>query len=292
MFSSNSEEVDTLTRRPSGPRTAPNSTGLSRFSFFRKPPQSQLSLTAEGYDELSQLDIREALFPDGKPDELSPLAFKNLQLHAEGTLQRFQTAHIEQQKMLKSVTAAKTAQADDLEAAETRNEHLKLQLAEMAERAAEQERWMAALKAELDAVRQQPACEVGLAQGSIRKVSQNSAGRCRQKRASDVSTSESESGSDIISVFSDPMSAVDSPGTSVAASPVIKHATMYQPHMEQQSTAIPVPECQKCHGLRPDEAWDVVSMMKAESGVLKHRIAELEGAHDDALAFLKSLNIV
>ncbi|RMZ75813.1 hypothetical protein DV737_g5110, partial [Chaetothyriales sp. CBS 132003] len=294
MFSSNSAEVDTLTQRPSGAQTTAGSTARSRFSFFRKPTQSQLSLTADGCDELSQLDIREALFPTGQPDEFSPAVFKDLQLHAEVTLQRFQAAHIEQQKILKSVTAAKKAQADDLEAAETRNEHLKLQLGEMAERAAEQERRIAELKAELDAVRQQPAYnayDVGLAQGGIRKVSQNSAQGYRQKRASDVSTSESESGSDIISIFSDPMSAVESPGTSVAASPVIKHATMYQTRIEQPTTVIPVPECQKCHGLRPDEAWDVVSMMKVESGALKQRIAELEGAHDDALAFLKSLNI-
>ncbi|RMD42842.1 hypothetical protein DV735_g2287, partial [Chaetothyriales sp. CBS 134920] len=292
MFPSNLEAVDNLTRRPSSRHQTPtNPAARSRFNFFRKVAQPQANISAEDYDELSQLDIQEALFPHGQPDELSPDAFKNLQLHAEATLQRFQVAHIEREKMLKSATAANKTQADDLEAAETRNEHLKLQLGEMAEKAAEHERQIAALKAELDAVRQhQSTSEVPLAQGGIRRVSEHSDGWYRHKRESGVSVSGSESGSDNISIFSDPMSVSDSPGTSVAASPVIKHAVLHR--MEQPKALMPLPECQKCHGLGRHEAWDVVRMMKVENGALKHRIAELEGAHEDALGFLKSLNIV
>jgi hypothetical protein len=288
MFSASNEEMDTLTKRPLRPATA--SGQASRFSFFRKASQVQLAPTDQ--DELAQMDIRDALFPMGQPDEFSPAAFKNLQLNAEGALRRFQHAHLEQRKALKSVTAAKSVQADELEAAQTRSEHLKLQLVEFAERAAEQDRLIAALRAELDVSR--PHCPIELPQSSIRKVSQTTMPKWRRNRSSDISSADSE-GSDAVSIFSEPMSAMDSPGTSVAASPVLKQAVVCQPRLQHssgyQAAIIPVPECQKCHGLRSNEAWDVVSMMKAESQALKERITELEGAQDDALDFLNGLKI-
>ena len=293
MFSASAENVETLTKRPSRPQTSAGSEPPSRFSFFRKPSQAPLN-TSEYQDELAQMDIREALFPGGTPDEFSPSAFKNLQLNAEGTLRRFQNSHNEQQKTIRSVTSAKNVQTDELEAAQTRNEHLKLQLGEMAERAAEQERLIAALRTELGASRC-PLNSIDLQQSSIRKVSQNSTPRYRRNRSSNISTSESENGSDNISIFSEPMSAMDSPGTSVAASPVLKHAVMHQPRIlqafGQHAAVIPVPECQKCHGVQRNEAWDVISMMKAESQALKEHITELEGAQDDALDFLSGLKI-
>lgn len=232
-------------------------------------------------DELAQLDIQESLFPRGYPHEFSPATFKNLQLNAEGTLRRFQQAYKDQQKTLKTVTSTKNVQADELEAAQTRNEHLKLQLQEMAERVVEQEKMIAELRAQLSLER--PSSESHqLQQQSIRMVSpeeMNPRAKFRRNRISDVSTSgDSEAGSEVssvVSVFSEVLSAAPSHTTSIQ-SPVLKSSPY---------------DCQRCHGLKPSEAWDVVGMMKMESAALKQRISQLENAQDDALDFLSGLKL-
>ncbi|KIW26986.1 uncharacterized protein PV07_06768 [Cladophialophora immunda] len=274
-------EDNNLTRRlqkkPSLPGPAVST--MSKFNnIFRR---STITQTApEDPDDLAQLDIDEALFPHGHPGEFSPAAFKNLQLNAEGTIRRFQQAYKEQRQSLRSATSTKNVQADELEAAQTRNEHLKLQLQEMAERAAEQQNLIADLRAQL-------AAQLSLdSQQSVRIVPQNIDSKPRPKyrrnRSSDVSTSgESEAGSEVssvVSIFSEALSAAPSQATSIA-SPVLKSASLARD------------DCPRCHGLRPADAWDVVGMMKMESAALKHRIAELESAQDDALDFLSGLKL-
>ena len=309
MFSASTESVDTFTKRPQS-RPAASANG-SRFSFFRKASQVQLS-TPTDVDELSSLDIRDNLFPAGPPDEFSPAAFKNLQLNAEGLLRRFQSSHIDQQTTLRSLTTTKQSQADDLEACQTRNEHLKLQLVEMAERGAEQERLIAALRTELAIAHGRPSGATP--DTSIRKVSAHSVdssrgGPFRRNRSSNISTFSAESDeSSNISVFShaDADDSTDSPGTSLAASPIMKHAKLHYTsvhhsppttvvtHREHERTVIvpiEVPECQKCHGVRATEAWDVVATMKAESQALKKRIGELEGTNDEVLDLIDGLRI-
>ena len=307
LFSASNESVDTFTKRPQSRPQTSTGPASSRFSFFRKPSQIQLPLVTDG-DELSTLDIRDTLFPAGPPDEFSPAAFKNLQLNAEGTLRRFQAAHIEQQKSIKSLSSVKHTQADDLEASQTRNEHLKLQLGEMAERTAEQERLIAALRAELAFSHGRQSSETH--DMSIRKVSANSIipsrGPFRRNRSSNISNLSTESDeSSNISVFSSADS-MDSPGTSIAASPVMKHANLHYTniqhnsptvvtHREHERTVVvpvEVEECQKCHGVKASEAWDVIAMMKAESSGLKQRIGELEGANDEVLGLIDGLRIL
>ncbi|KAH0846694.1 hypothetical protein AYO21_08092 [Fonsecaea monophora] len=274
-------EDSTLTRRPpkkpslSGPAVS----SMSRFNFFRRVTTTQSA--PDDPDELAQLDIDHALFPHGHPGEFSPAAFKNLQLNAEGTIRRLQQAYREQRQSLRSVTSTKNVQADELEAAQTRNEHLKLQLHEMAERAAEQENLIADLRAQLSA-----QLSLESQHQSVRIVPQNTDSKPRPKyrryRSSDVSTSgESEAGSEVssvVSVFSEALSTATSQATSVA-SPVLKSASLARE------------DCSRCHGLRHSDAWDVVGMMKIESAALKHRIAELESAQDDALDFLSGLKL-
>ena len=292
MFSVSEETVDTLTRRPEKRPTISPTPSTSRFSFFRKTSQAQLPPI--DHDELCQMDIREALFPCVQPVEFSPAAYKNLQLNAEGTLRRFQTAHSEQQRVLRSVTSSKNVQADELEAAQTRNEHLKLQLTDMAERSAEQERLISSLRADL-ATAKNPHQHIDQ-QSSIRKVSQNTAPLYRRNRRSDISTSSmSENDSEVMSVFSEAPS-MDSPGTSITASPVMKQAMLHYPQLrspiQHHQAVIPVEECQKCHGVRGNEAWDVIGMMKVESHALKDRITELEAANGAALDLVLGLKAV
>lgn len=304
MFSNSSESVDTLTR-PSQSRSA----STNRFSFFRKQTATTPTITPTQMEELAQLDIRDSLFPGGAPDEFSPAAFKNLQLNAEGTLRKFQYAHQEQQKQIRSLNASKVAQTDDLEASQFRSEHLKLQLVEMAERAAEQERLINSLRDELAAISHPDSkASFDMHQSSVRKVDSNlemetayQTARSRRNRISDISSAGSAQ-SDQQSIFSAEQRSLsnfmDSPGTSVATSPVMKHASMHiatvtPPLLQREHTAvsvIPVAECQKCYGVKADEAWDVISMLKVESQALKERIEELEGANGQALDLLGCLD--
>ncbi|KIX97974.1 uncharacterized protein Z520_06052 [Fonsecaea multimorphosa CBS 102226] len=282
-FSMSPDSVDdNLTRRiPKRPTlTGPAVSTMSKFNnMFRRSTITQAA--PEDPDELAQLDIDEALFPHGHPDEFSPAAFKNLQLNAEGTIRRFQQAYKEQRQSLRSATSTKNVQADELEAAQTRNEHLKLQLQEMAERAAEQEKLIADLRAQLSA-----QLSLESQHQSVRMVPQDidpqPRPKYRRNRSSDVSTSgESEAGSEVssvVSIFSEALSAAPSQATSIG-SPVMK------------SASLPRDDCPRCHGLRSSDAWDVVGMMKMESAALKHRIAELESAQDDALDFLSGLRL-
>lgn len=308
MFSNSSEAVDTLTQRSSRPESRATST--TRFNFFRKQSVATPTMTSAEIDELARLDIRDSLFPNGPTDEFSPAAFKNLQLNAEGTLRKFQTAHLEQQKQIRSLRSKNTSQADDLEASQVRSEHLKLQLVEMAERAAEQERLIVSLRNELAAINHPDSkANFELQQSSVRKVPPNldtsgtyQTARSKRNRTSDVSSAGSSAHSDQMSVFSADRRSLnnftDSPGTSVAPSPVMKHASMHittvsppSPQQELKAMSVtPVAECQQCHGVKADEAWDVISMLKVESQALKERIEELEGANGQALDLLGCLD--
>lgn len=298
LFSTSQESVDTFTKRPQRDviSSTPATPAPSRFSFFRKSTAvAPTSPNLADEDELSQLDVREALFPQGYPDNFSPSTFKNLQLNAEGVFRRFQQAHIEQQKSVKALKFTTKSQADELEAATTRNEHLKFQLEDMAQRALEQEKAIAELRAQLASQRASLDTQLSLNQHSVRMVSadddetardqepeQNSSphSKYRRHRISDISSSSAESeiasdASSVVSVFSDALSTATSMKS--ATSSHTGHDAAYG--------------CSKCHGLNPNEAWDVVGMMKLESAGLKSRISQLESAQDEALDFLSGLKL-
>ena len=78
LFSMSQESLDSLTRRPQAKPTKPTPSGsaastMSKFNIFRKSTIAPAS--PEDVDELTQLDVEEALFPHGRPDEFSPAAF-------------------------------------------------------------------------------------------------------------------------------------------------------------------------------------------------------------------------
>jgi len=289
-------------------QSANNST--SRFSFFRKAPLVQANSHEE---DLESQSIRETLFPHGIPDEYSPTAFKNLQQNAEAALKTFQQAYRESMLAMRRAVSEKNIQADELEAAQTRNEHLKAQLLEMADRAAEQEKLIYSLQAENEQLKANEA-----ALRSIRVITDHTSTDPsetftgtrrppRRNRSSDASYTESIDSastdlSNAASIFSHDANndaALRSPGTSVGCpSPVVKHSRVVTPSIQQHSQAehlrsmttnvmVAVPDCQKCHGLRSNnEAWDVLGVMKAESAALKERIQELEKANESAMDLL------
>lgn len=287
-------------------QSANNST--SRFSFFsRKAPSIHRTLDTDG---LIDLNISETLFPDGLTDEFSPAAYKNLQQNAEGALRMFQTAYRDQRVILRRITSEKNVQADELEASTTRNEHLKAQLLDMAERAAQQEKLLASLQTQLE---QMKANEAALR--SIRVITDHTSpdtcvSETRRNRVSDVSFTDSvDSASTDMStsqsVFSNDEDLNErSPGTSVGCpSPTLKHiCRIISPHIKAsqvehlrslttniENTEAPTAaqSCSNCHGVRQHEAWNVLGMIKAENAGLKERIQELQQSQDNVMDLLE-----
>lgn len=156
MRKSVTSTTDSLT-----PKNA-SATSPSRFALLTSSMSATLSRLTQPTtspatsmdDEILNLNIEAALFPSGSPtdrDVFSPAAFKNLQANATGLLLRMQNAYRQRVVTLGDLTAENGARNEELEEAETRAHHLKMQLEGMARKAADQEREMKALMDELAA---------------------------------------------------------------------------------------------------------------------------------------------
>ncbi|KAI5459867.1 hypothetical protein BGZ63DRAFT_388868 [Mariannaea sp. PMI_226] len=126
----------------------------SRLSFFSSPtqeiPTSSMSVLED--DQLINLDIESALFPGGNHVEgttFSPAAFKNLQMNAIGLLNKFQVAYQQRTNDCQRLQSELDAQEEDKEEVDTRIRHLKMQLEDLAQQAAQREETMASLEQEL-----------------------------------------------------------------------------------------------------------------------------------------------
>ncbi|KAI9841509.1 MAG: hypothetical protein M1837_000671 [Sclerophora amabilis] len=128
----------------------------SRFSLFgsKSPAEKTPKIAAATVDELLDLNVNEALFPDGPVDTFSPSSFKNFQVNAEGILLKLHTAYKVQSTSLSDALSRETDLQDQLEEAETRSDHLKMQLNNMAAQASEQEQAMKELAAEIEMEKQ------------------------------------------------------------------------------------------------------------------------------------------
>jgi hypothetical protein len=157
--------VDELVeKQPTKATSAP----LSRFAFFSKAPApQQAQIPSELCDDLLTLDIRSALFPTGDQDPFSPSAFKNLLINAERLLNKMQASYKLRTISLHELQTEKEAQADELEEAETRAKHLKLQLEDMAQRVMSHDEEMKKVLGELVKERQARAEEKEAREKSI-----------------------------------------------------------------------------------------------------------------------------
>ncbi|KAL2270321.1 hypothetical protein VTJ83DRAFT_2505 [Remersonia thermophila] len=150
--------ISALSSRFTQPQTANNNNNSSSSSHAQDASDN-------AYDGLCHLNLEAALFPHAAaaspasptsppPGEaFSPAAYKNLHMNAMGLLGRFQSACRAQAAALREARAERDAQRDELEAAVTRVQHLKLQLQDMARLSQEKEREMKALAEELEAER-------------------------------------------------------------------------------------------------------------------------------------------
>lgn len=122
------------------PTPAPQSSRLSWFGRKASTPSPNPlpSPTSTPADEILTLNINNSLFPHGPADPLSPHAFNDLLLNATHLLQRMQDAYKEKCDFITSMQPEMDAQREEVEEAETRARHLKLQLEDMGRCNAEQ----------------------------------------------------------------------------------------------------------------------------------------------------------
>ena len=281
----------------------------SRFSFFSSKTSlakaNSRSLPDELGDELLDIDVGAALFPNEPPNPFSPASFKNLQQQAEGLLSRLQTAYRERTIALREMTAEKETVAEESEGAVTRARHLKMQLDDMTTRFAEQDQAMMNLVEELAQEKQARREDEEVRKKTIRVVGDvisPSSGHSSLSRSNTVSDSgfESEDDSSADSVFSrrngaqSPILSISSASTRSSPDAYRTHefhvpASAAQPALLRLPQGQPVAKgtlvhsCTNCEGVRASEAWSVVSILKEENQGLKIRVGELEGALDGCL---------
>lgn len=132
------------------------STASNRFAWLlstQKNATVPASIPSPTYhnpsDELLNLNISQALFPHGPVDPLAPSSFNDLLASAESLISRYQTSYRKLSSALVDARAEQSAQDDELDEADTRIRHLKMQMETMAARAADQDEQMRRLMEDL-----------------------------------------------------------------------------------------------------------------------------------------------
>lgn len=291
----------------------------SRFSFFggKASPAKTPCSPNHPTDELMDMDLTTSLYPAGTADSFSPASFKNHMQHAEGLLSRLHAAYKERTIALRDVIAEKETQAEELEGAETRSKHLKIQLNDMSAKLAEQDKAMMELVDELANEKRLRREEEDARKKSIKLVKPSGIGPliqcsegCYDHHKSPLSLGnetdcESEDESSTESLFSRPQSSARMSLSSVSttSSPESYHspdltgmATAQTARLRQAQPTANKSLCQpptsgqaltwscaNCQGASSSEAWNVVHMLKEENRGLKDRVVHVESALDGCL---------
>ena len=304
-------------------QTTPKPTLSSRFSLFgsKAPLNKAPASLLDPSDEFVELDINAALRPAGPVDTFSPASFKNHMQHAEGLLTRLQAAYKERTIALRDMTSEKDTQAEELEGAETRSKHLKIQLDDMAAKLAEQDKAMMDLVEELANEKRLRREEEDARKKSIKFVKPSGIGPLipcssediykpsrRRQRLSSTTETDCDSGdeSSAESLFSrnnlssarmslSSVSTTSSPetyqqpdfsGITTAQTARLRQAqsTLVKSHRPHSSGGESLfGSCTNCHGVSSSEAWSVVNVLKEENQGLKDRVSHLEAAIEGCL---------
>ncbi|KAL2357995.1 hypothetical protein BJ546DRAFT_870976 [Cryomyces antarcticus] len=295
-------------RRKSGTASA-----ISKFPWFgarssTSTPPRTIPEEQQQDDPLLRLDVRAELFPHGAVDASAPSSFTDLLTNAEALIARLRKGYGEKVNALRDVAAEKSVQEDEVEEAETRARHLKMQLDDMAAKAVEQDRTMQALADELaserlsrreeDDARQEArlpsrasdasdgACEETLLQRSKRDSSSSS---------SDASTSDSGFESDADSTSAS--SAISGPSSRTTPSshthPLSSAPARPPPHLppSASSPAAHAKDPSKRAAAGPDDAWLVVDVLRRRNRLLEARVTELDETVDACLGLVAGLRL-
>ncbi|KAF2718363.1 hypothetical protein K431DRAFT_287752 [Polychaeton citri CBS 116435] len=299
-----------FTDRPSGPprrntNQSLNSTTSSnnRMSWFSRkaapPPSPTRTVSDSAQDHLASFDIQDALFPHGPADALSPHAFNDLLMNATSLLQKLQFAYKEKVDYISAIRPEMEAQKEEVEEADTRAQHLKLQLEDMSRKANEQERAMKEMAHELsnERVRRQELQHVVSRQrrsasshsDDVRTEDGDSTPRSR-KRTSGGSTSDSGFESDVDNeTFSVGSERPSSPSTSIAPS-VDERSLAY----DSRSRAAPLrsgPFSSQWTGTTKrmgsgNAAWDTVDHLRNENFDLRRQLDEMNHTLQGCIEFV------
>lgn len=256
-------------------------------------------------DELLNLNISQALFPHGPVDPLAPSSFNDLLANAEALLSRYQRSYRQLSTALVDAQSEQSAQDDELDEAETRARHLKMQLETMAERATEQDEQMQTLVDELAFERHARQEEDAARTRSLALMQTQSQCSCQHtpRRRNRVSNSElsvdsgfeSDAETDAASLFSrnclSPATTDQSSILEVEADVTpTKHKKVQSlqrggAYEKPRPGAVSVQSwgCANCEGGSQASVWGRLSKEREENRVLRQRVESLEEAVEGAL---------
>lgn len=303
----------------------PTSSSPSRFSFFgSKASTASVRQPASPDDVFANLDIKSALLAGVAADSVSASSFKTLLQNAEGLVSRMREAYKGKTATLRDTAAENEVQAEELEEAQTRARHLKMQLDETTAKLAEQDAAMMDLVDELVKQKQWRQEEEASRKRSVRLVAGDEGSipttyRARVQRLSQASTIpdsgiESDDESPAASVFSvgglDHLSAANS----IATSPSIASTADFHDYTgsrQDMTSARGTPKisflmidrmkaagptlvnetrrCLACGQVDADEAWSAVSALKDVNMGLTRRVGELEETIDGCLELVAGM---
>ncbi|KAJ8111785.1 hypothetical protein OPT61_g5701 [Boeremia exigua] len=256
-------------------------------------------------DELLSLNISQALFPHGPADPLAPSSFNDLLANAEALLTRYQKSYRQLSTALVDAQSEQSAQDDELDEAETRARHLKMQLETMAARATEQDEQMRTLMEELAFERHARQEEEAARSRSLALIRSQPQCSCQNtpRRRNRVSNSElsvdsgfeSDAETDAASLFS--RNCLSPTGTDRSSILEVEAEVTPTKHKKVQSlqrggtyekprgTPVSVQSwgCANCEGGSQASVWGRLSKEREENRVLRHRVEALEDAVEGAL---------
>ena len=256
-------------------------------------------------DELLNMNISQALFPHGPADPLAPSSFNDLLANAEALLTRYQKSYRQLSTALVDAQSEQSAQDDELDEAETRARHLKMQLETMAASATEQDEQMrqlmedlaferharqeeeAARKRSLALIRNQPQCSC---QDTPRRRA-----RISNSELSVDSGFESDAETDAASLFS--RNCLSPTGTDRSSILEVEPEVTPTKHKKVQSlqrggtydkpkggsVSVQSWGCSNCEGGSQASVWGRLSKEREENRVLRQRVESLEEAVESAL---------
>ena len=288
------------------------SPAASRFAWLLStqknaavPAPSPAPVYHNADDELLNLNISQALFPHGPANPLAPSSFNDLLANAEALLSRYQKSYRQLSTALVDAQAEQSAQDDELDEAETRAQHLKMQLETMAARATEQDEQMRSLMEDLAFERHARQEEEAARKRSLALIRSQPQCSCQDtpRRRNRVSNSElsvdsgfeSDAETDAASLFS--RNCLSPTGTDRSSILEVEAEVTPTKHKKVQSlqrggtydkprggsVSVQSWGCANCEGGSQASVWGRLSKEREENRVLRQRVESLEEAVEGAL---------
>jgi hypothetical protein len=256
-------------------------------------------------DGLLNMNISQALFPHGPVDPLAPSSFNDLLANAEALLTRYQKSYRQLSTALVDAQSEQSAQDDELDEAETRARHLKMQLETMAARATEQDEQMRQLMEDLTFERHARQEEEAARKRSLALIRSQPQCSCQDtpRRRNRISNSElsvdsgfeSDAETDAASLFS--RNCLSPTGTDRSSILEVEAEVTPTKHKKVQSlqrggtydkprggsVSVQSWGCANCEGGSQASVWGRLSKEREENRALRQRVESLEDAVESAL---------